>query len=300
MHVVAPVAGATLVSEATTTLDWSGADTVGSYKLKYSLDAGASWNDIQTINAPTESLSWAIPKVAAAATQSLLKVVAYAGADASGTKLHVAVSDAFTIAPVPVAVTSPNGTETMASNDVVTVTWTAATKAKSYQLLYSTDNMATFTSIATLGKVTSYDWTVPKVTAAMTQSFIKVKALDKAGKKLSTDVSDAAFTINPALVVTTPAVDAALNFGDLVSIAWTLNTTSPAVATIDVQYRKSTDKPWEDIATGLANTAITQDWTVPTFNKDKTDAAVRVVLRDALGNKINQVKVPVQLLAAPT
>jgi len=111
------------------------------------------------------------------------------------------------IAPLPtysVAVTSPNGSEILNFGGSHNIRWSYTGSVTSVNLLYSTNNGGTYTSIADgTANTGSYSWTIPDVNSD--QMLIQIQA--KAGSSVvAIDTSDSAFTIvgAPPVVVEPP------------------------------------------------------------------------------------------------
>ncbi|RMG95661.1 MAG: hypothetical protein D6706_11670, partial [Chloroflexi bacterium] len=100
----------------------------------------------------------------------------------------------FTIKQLPV-VQSPNGGETLTVGTRVTVSWLPVDAATSYLVRYTTDNGATWQTIAWAARGTSVVWKVPNV--ATGQARIRINARDANGNYIGQDFSDGLFAINP-------------------------------------------------------------------------------------------------------
>jgi FtsP/CotA-like multicopper oxidase with cupredoxin domain len=95
----------------------------------------------------------------------------------------------------PAQVISPNGGEVLTSGSVFPIRWQAAAGAAGYTLRFSADKGTTWTTIANVGKVTSFNWTVPGV--ATSQALVRVIAKDAGGATVAADQSNSPFTIQP-------------------------------------------------------------------------------------------------------
>jgi hypothetical protein len=137
------------------------------------------------------SYNWTVPNVST--TTARFRKHAFNGS----TWLSTDVSDAdFTITTSPITgtITSPNGGETLSGLSVQTVTWIPKAGANNYILYYSATGAAPWTAVASVGNVSSYNWTVPSVST--TTARFRIHAFNGA-TWLSTDISDADFTITP-------------------------------------------------------------------------------------------------------
>ncbi len=200
---VAPNGGENLISGNVYAVQWKTptVSPVGYYAVRYSVDNGATWTHITAIGGKQTSYNWTVPAVATEQTNSLFRISAFAG---NGTLLSTATSAApFTISPpaspVTVSIVAPNGGETLTSGNVLDIHWTAPATAVGYfSLVYSLDNGGTWNWIGTAGgKKTSYSWTVPTVAAPTSTSLLRVNVFDAAGVQISSDTSNATFTIQP-------------------------------------------------------------------------------------------------------
>ena len=165
------------------------------FKLQYSLDNGTTWKPMAPDLVTGTSYLWQVP--AKAKRKCLVKITSY---DDQGAKIGTDVSAPFAIEVVKLD--APNGGEPLTSLDTFPITWTTSpyVVADHIQLFYTLDNGATWKPIDTSGDTSddgSFDWTVARVGKTKNG---KVKIVLKSGDKtLGSDVSDAPFTISPAL-----------------------------------------------------------------------------------------------------
>ena len=165
------------------------------FKLQYSLDNGTTWQNMAPDRVPGRSYNWQVPTKGK--RKCLVKITAY---DDYGAKMGAAVSAPFAIEVV--RLDAPNGGEPLTSLDTFSITWTTSpyVVADHIQLSYTLDNGATWKPINTSGDPSddgSFDWTVAKV-GKTKNGKVKI-VLKNGGKTLGSDVSDAPFTISPAL-----------------------------------------------------------------------------------------------------
>jgi hypothetical protein len=144
------------------------------FKLKYSLDGGLSWNSIPGAKGITgTSFDWIVPELAKNNAKCLMQLTAY---DANGLKL---------------------GTD---------IQWTTYTTAvETVKLFYTLDASAvpvkwnliqTFSGGSDPG---IHTWPIPTVTKIKTKCMVKVVLKDVSGNNVAVDVSDSTFTIRPSL-----------------------------------------------------------------------------------------------------
>jgi subtilisin family serine protease len=176
-------------------ITWTATDNVAvtSISIDYSTNNGTSWTSVATGLANSGTYAWTIP--ATPTTQALVRVKAFDAATNNASDVSNAV---FTIsdqtAPA-VTVNAPNGGETWIVGSGHNITWTATDLigVTSIDIDYSTNNGASWTSVAT-GEANdgTYAWTIPNTPS--TQALVRVKAYDAAAN-VGSDVSNAVFTI---------------------------------------------------------------------------------------------------------
>ena len=229
-------------------------------KIEYSTDNGSTW--IQFLAATPNDLTeaWTIPNTPSG--QCLVRI---------SDPLYPANSDisnvVFTIPPVLTNITSPNGGETLIGCTTQNITFAKCGTTGNTKLEYSLDNGVTWTQIATNITTLTYAWTVPNVLS--TQCLIRATDLTLG----VTDVSNAVFTINPSIQLTSP------NGGEIYqvggpnqTISWVKNGTF--TTTLRIDYSTNNGVTWTNIVTGLANTTTSYNWTIP--NTPSTTCLVRV------------------------
>jgi hypothetical protein len=163
-------------------------------KLEFSIDNGASWNDIITATTNNGSYTWTIPNLQT--TQALVRISAIGS---------VAVSDVsnatFSILlPTPI-ITAPNGGEQWRAYNAYDITWNTASVASNVKIEYSANNGSTWnTIIASTANTGTYSWTVPlNVTD---QALVR---LTNVSFPTAMDTSNAVFSITRPVTVSGPA-----------------------------------------------------------------------------------------------
>jgi hypothetical protein len=98
-----------------------------------------------------------------------------------------------------IQISAPNGGEVFHSGDVAEIKWQTSPGLKTVSLYYSRKGREKWKLIAQrLDAGTGVaNWTVPVVTKTYPKGFVKVVGLDELGHKVSSDTSDAPFTIAP-------------------------------------------------------------------------------------------------------
>jgi len=199
LTITSPNGGEVLASGSNYEISWeiNGTDEADQATLFYSLDGGLSWKEIETVSGNPGTYSWDVPAPKKNSKKCLVKVVAYD----DGKKIGVDKSDGvFTIEVVKVE--SPNGGETVASGDTVTIEWTTNETKKPVQkvkLFYTKNGGKTWTLIKKIkgSDPGSYDWTIPDVSKEKSKCKVKVVLIGENGKIFGKDVSDSYFTIVP-------------------------------------------------------------------------------------------------------
>ncbi len=280
VNVLAPNGGEVLNSGGLFNVEWNPASGAVKYRLHY-FDADNTPHSVAEVGNVT-SYAWTVPTVNVEETGKRFRVTAF---DIDGNKLGLDFSDAtFSILPDPavVNVLAPNGGEVLNSGDLFNVEWNPASGAVKYRLHYfDADN--TPHSVAEVGNVTSYAWTVPTVNIEETGKRFRVTAFDIDGNKLGLDFSDATFSIlpDPAVVnVLAPNGGEVLNSGDLFNVEW--NPASGAVK-YRLHYFDADNTPHSVAEVGNVTSYA---WTVPTVNVEETGKRFRVTAFDGGEAKI--------------
>ena len=274
---ITPNGGETLVSGDTFFVQWSSLQNAAIYRLWYSPDNGATWNWLAQVTGAS-GYSWSVPLLATSNTTSLIRVVAL---DAGGAKIASDRSDAaFTINPrVDALVVSPNGGETLTSGDTYTLKWKSPSNATLgyHSLWYSLDNGASWTWIHAVGpNKRSFDWTVPAVADANPTALFRVDVYNNVGVQISSDMSDAPFTVagRANVLLTAPNGGEVLTSGNTFTVQWKAPTTAP-VGYFGLSYSLDNGTSWTYIGTvGALRTDY--DWTVPAVGGVTTTSRFRV------------------------
>lgn len=196
------------------------------------------------------------------------------------------------------SVISPNGGETLYSNQQKAILWSATDNhfiANPITIAFSADNGTNYTNLAAdQTNSGSYLWTVP--TTSVLQAKIRIIAIDSFGN-ISNDESDAAFTLAGASVMLTPltTVDTVNPTVDLQSpnggeswyigethdVLWCASDSHIAALPIKLEYKKVSTGTWISIQPELANNG-SYSWLMPSITSEQT--LVRLTVKDAFGN----------------
>jgi len=249
--------GETVIGCSTYTITWNKPGScISQFSVYVSIDNGATWgliaSPVNSGSGTTQSQSWTAPN-GISSTTALIKVVDYY----NSTTIFDVSNANFTIAPSnDVTVTAPNGGESFSALTTTTITWTNLPAASGqYNLQYSTNGGASYTTIASGLTGNAYSWTVPNIPS--TNCLIKV--ID-AVNTCKFDVSNAVFTILPPLpVLLTPNGGEVLNAGCSYNITWDA---SVFYSTVRLDYSTDGGTTWTNIITSTTNDG-THPWTPP-------------------------------------
>lgn len=190
------------------------------------------------------------------------------------------------LTPEKVILLQPNGGEVIAPGPTpYPIEWIAPPNAQTFKLRLSVDNGLTWSLIdPNPVSGTSYDWTVTAPSKNQQQCLIKVTAYDGNDVKVGSDASDAAFTIE-VVKLTSPNGGEPLISNDTHTITWTNN--GAAAAQVILSYTLNNGNTWNPIDMGLdPSDDGSFDWVVPPVSGTKEKCKVKIVLKDAFGNKV--------------
>jgi len=183
---------------------------------------------------------------------------------------------------------TPDGGEVLITGEAHTIAWsTNATKGlvDNVKLLFSQDSGNTWNGLTTLtGDPGSYGWTVPYLGKNRTRCRVKVVLKDERGKTIGADTSDGDFSIK-VLGIISPNGGEVLSSGSTSSIFWYEGGTETPVDEQKLLYTINGGKTWNPIVT-LPGDRVSHLWQVPTVSKIKEKCKVKIILRDAEGNKV--------------
>ncbi|HRG59163.1 MAG TPA: T9SS type A sorting domain-containing protein [Bacteroidia bacterium] len=244
----------------------------GQYTLQYSLNNGTNWTTIAS-NVTGNSYNWSVPN--SPSTTCLIKVIDYVNT----CKFDVSNAN-FTISPATPIVLTPNGGESYYAGTVNAITWNAATYFSSVRLDYSLDNGVTWINITTsTSNDGTQNWTVPNASSAL--CLIKVSNTSDLAVY---DVSNANFTIKPAVTIITPNGNNGVTIWGGCTVTSITFDRSPAWSDYIIEYSLNNGVSWTSITGFWSTTAnpATYNWTIP--NTPTTQAKVRVTPYYATSN----------------
>lgn len=228
---IAPSGGSVVPGGETFAVTWTASDAEDGAALTVDLDfrpdAQAPWSPIASAIANSGAHSWAVPAVATGAASVRITVTDSGDsttADSTDSPFSISVEPENT--PPAVAVSFPNGGDTLLAGDSVGIAYTAYDAedgaALAVDLAYSIDGGGTWTGLVTGAPNTgSLPWTVPnRPTAA---ALVRIEAEDSHGAR-SSDSSDAVFAIvlpedpGPGLLAITLGGGLAVASGERVTV----------------------------------------------------------------------------------
>ena len=182
--VVKPNGGETLSPSNNYNITWTSSN-VANVNIDFSINGGLNWANIaQNVSAVSGSYSWTIPS--AASTTCKVRISDAANAATSDE------SDAyFTIAPVSLVLTNPNGGNQLDWRVPFNITWTSSNIGV-VNLQFTINGGVNWLNIASNVPAAnlSYTWTIPKTPSAT----CKIK-ISNGSDPTENDESDAYFTI---------------------------------------------------------------------------------------------------------
>ena len=240
---------------ATRTITWASANVSNYYNLYYSNNGGTTWTTIITDTYITSNqYVWTVPNDPT--NNALIKIEDYNNT----CKYDISDAPFKILAPTPaITVTYPNGGQTLYGYNTANITWTSAYLASSFvKIEYSIDSSATWVVIAgSTNNTGSYSWTVPNIST--TKALIRVTDF---GNNATYDISDAVFSIKPAVIITAPNGGENLGGCTVTTITWVGEGTS---GTYQLQYSINGGSTWNTIVsqsfTGGPN--YSYNWTLP-------------------------------------
>ncbi|MFZ4399676.1 MAG: hypothetical protein ACOYO1_06560 [Bacteroidales bacterium] len=250
-----PNGGESLYYGSTYNISWTSEYFYSSYvSLNYSADSGASWLPIASVANNNGSYSWNVPNNFS--NKCLLKVNEY------NNPLNFDISNAiFSIKP-GLVITSPNGDNGLEDWRVCTQTtikWNTGGGSGNYKIEYSIDNGLNWTNIissySSSGSNNTYDWSIPNTPS--THCLIRITDNSYA---IKTDISDASFTITPAIVINTPNGGESLQPGATQNISWTAIGSSSYYS---IDYSINGGSTWTNIVYNQNIPGNSYTWLIP-------------------------------------
>lgn len=248
----------------TKTITWVAAPTSTQFRVYYSVDGGTTYTLINTTF--STSMSWTIPNIPSSSCK--IKVVDYNNAC-----IYDEGNGYFAIVPADVALTYPNGGQSLYYGSSYSITWTNQYINSNFvKLEYSTNNGASWNVIASVANNTgTYSWLVPQDFS--TQCLVRVSQYNDPNVF---DISDNVFSISPSIVLATPNGDGGAEVWRVcteTSIVWSANGDGNY---FKIEYSINNGLTWSTIESNYYNTSatISYNWTLP--NTPSTQCLVRI------------------------
>ena len=247
---------------------WASSTFYTTVDIEFSLDNGATWT-LLTAGQPNDgTYPWTVPNTPS--DSCLIKVYN------SGAPSNYDQSDnVFSISPA-ITLISPSPTDTLYGCNTYEIEWEASSCMERFNLSYSLDDGATWTSLATYhfsgSTPRSYSWEVPnEITSS--EVLISVQYYFNSG---FSGVTDTAFTLlpNEGINVTSPNGGETLTASAVQTLTW--DNLPEASGTYHIYY--STDGGSSYTVVAINHTGNSYDWTVP--NENSSNCLLLVV--DAL------------------
>ncbi|MBN8702246.1 MAG: T9SS type A sorting domain-containing protein [Bacteroidetes bacterium] len=275
----APNGGESWQGNTTQQITWTqeaGASNV--WNIYYTTNGGGNWTSI-TSNATITNgqYSWLVPNIPSGNCKVQVR-------DAQAACRSDLSNSTFTITPAThmVNLTAPNGGQNWYVGSTYPITWTSQFFTSTFVALeYSIDNGATWLNIATSATNNgTYNWTVPNTTS--NTALVRVSEF---GIPSVNDVSDAVFTISPAINVVAPNGGENVGSCTSTSIIWVAGGCS---GSYKLEYSINGGITWNGILssyTAVGTGTCSYTWIAP--NSPSTNVLVRV--SDATNtNKVDQ------------
>ncbi len=278
-----PNGGETWRADNNHTITWDNSVIASSVKLEYSLNNGATWNQIAANASNSGTYNWSLPMVSTT-TQALVRIINTTVSSIMDT------SDAVFTILAPVTVDNPNTSADLTGCSTLSINWSRSPRfnnysssdtytyyRNTYDLYYKVDN-GEYTMINTVYNYQSqydysYNWTVPDVPGQNIRIKIIARYSSQAGGATYwTDSSDvAAPVVNPSgtITVTNPNGGVTLNALTNYNVTWTASGTS---GFFDVLYSVNGGTSYSILTSNI--TGNSYNWNVN--NNPSTNVYIRV------------------------
>ena len=261
--VVTPNGGENISALSNYMINWINQPSVsGVYNLTYSSSAGSG---VIANNITGNNYLWTAPNLPASNYTITVR-------DASNSCKSDQNDAPFTVGPQAAKVLSPNGGEVLYYGQSYNITWDQSTYYENVRIDYSTDNGISWIPIST-AEVNdgSYSWSgTARPNIYSPSCLIKISHLSNLQHF---DISDAVFTIKPAVTILTP--NGGENLGGCTVTTLSFER-SPAYSTYSLQYSENGGSTWTTISSNFSASGNPSlyNWTLP--NNPTTQGMVRV------------------------
>jgi hypothetical protein len=256
--VTSPNGGEQWAAGSTQTISWRSGGAVGDVKIEYSTDGGTSYSLVAADVQNTGSYAWIVPS--AISSLGVIRITDISVSTTTDMSDNVFSIVAGTLTSL--AMTSPNGGETLHVGLDWTITWQTVGQVAKVTLQYSVDGGTNWFMVASaIPNTGSYRWTVPDDVS--TNCLVRVS---DASQDSRTDTSDAAFTISnaPIVIVASPNGGEKWVVGSSHAVTWK---SSGAIGDIKIEYSTDGGANWTVITDTTSNSG-TFPWIVPNAVSD--------------------------------
>ena len=211
--VLSPNGGEKWLAGSSHNITWSSSGAIVNVKIEYTIDNGASWNQLTASITNNGTYGWLIPSGLSNQCKVRVSDVGSSASDVS--------NGAFTIADRAVTVTAPNGGEIWSVGSSKAITWTSSGAAiANVKIEYSTNGGSSWSAIySSTANDGSEAWTVPNAPSGQ----CRVRISDASASTVK-DISDADFsivTVPTNITVTAPNGGESWKIGAVKNITWT-------------------------------------------------------------------------------
>ncbi|MFN3404907.1 MAG: T9SS type A sorting domain-containing protein [Cytophagaceae bacterium] len=272
--VTSPNGGEDWSSGNTQNITWTANATSGIYNLQYSVNNGSTWSTIVS-NYTGTSYAWTLPNNAS--TTARIRVIDNMYQSCTSDQSDAA----FTWRPVTPVLLTPNGGESFYSGTTTNITWDQTKMYSTVDIDYSLNNGATWVSYV-VGTTNDgiQGWTIPNASSA--NCLVRVR--NNGDPTLTSDQSNAVFTIKPAVTIITPNRDNGVTIWGGCTVTSITFDRSPAWSSYTIQYSLNAGASWNNITTNFTATTnpATYNWNIG--NIFSTKAQVKVIPNLATSN----------------
>ncbi|MGE3063536.1 MAG: FlgD immunoglobulin-like domain containing protein [bacterium] len=241
--VVSPNGGENLMAGNSQAIHWTTSGTVANVNIDYSVNGGSTWTSIASNTANDGVYVWTLPN--SPSVNYLVRITN--ASDAAAFDVSNAV---FTVESAEITITSLNGGESLKIGETYPIHWTWLGNFSRIKIDYSNDGGATwFTVSANDTNDGSYNWAVPSTLLGSTQCRIRLTNISDA---LSTDISDADFTLlPPAITLTSLNGGEVLTAGEKAAIHWNWD---GSFSNVKIEYSIDDGATYTSIVSSTSNT----------------------------------------------
>jgi PKD repeat protein len=248
LAITSPNGGESWDSGTSQNITWTTSGAVDNVKLEFSADGGVLWQTLFANLSNTGSFAWTVPDTNS--SSCLIKV-----SDASDSTRFDISNNIFTISNPFLAVTFPNGGETLLLGSSQNITWNSSGQINQVKIELSRNGGNTWT---TLAASTSNDGVHPWTVSGSASGNCLLRISD-ASDGTPRDVSDAAFALGSvAIAVVAPNGGETLFIGSTQSISWN---SAGSINQVKIELSRDGGITWEVVAASTANDGLT-NWTV--------------------------------------